>query len=44
VPICTGGIEGQIPNPESIVMVDKYFVYVGADRDLWTSLGFQFRD
>jgi hypothetical protein len=45
VPICTGGIEGQIPNPESIFTVDdKYFVYVGANRDLLTRLGFQFRD
>ncbi len=45
VPICTGGIESQIRNPESIFTVDdKYFVYIGANRDLLTRLGFQFGD
>jgi hypothetical protein len=45
VPICTGGLEGMIPNPESIFTVDgKYFVYVGADRDLLRKLGFRFWD
>jgi len=43
VPICTGGIERLVPNPEAIFTVDgKYFVYVGADRDLLTKLGFRF--
>ena len=43
VPICTGGLEGLVPNPESIFTVDgKYFVYVGADRELLKKLGFRF--
>jgi hypothetical protein len=43
VPICTGGIEHLVSNPESILTVDgKYFVYVGADRELITKLGFRF--
>ena len=43
VPICTGGIEGLVPNPEAIFTVDgKYFVYVGADRALLEKLGFRF--
>jgi hypothetical protein len=42
VPICTGGIERMVP-PESIFTVDdKYFVYVGANRDLLDRLGFRF--
>jgi hypothetical protein len=45
VPICTGGIDHLVPNPESIFVIDdKYFVYVGADRDLLTRLGFRFWD
>jgi len=29
-----GGIERLVPNPEAIFTVDdKYFVYVGADKD-----------
>ena len=45
VPICTGGIESMVPNPWSIFTVDdKYFVYVGADRELLTRLGFRFWD
>lgn len=43
VPICTGGIERIVANPETIFTVDdKYFVYVGADRELLTKLGFRF--
>jgi hypothetical protein len=45
VPICTGGLERMVANPESIFTVDdKYFVYVGADRDLLKKLGFRFWD
>jgi hypothetical protein len=45
VPICTGGIDHLVPNPESIFVVDdKYFVYVGANRELLTRLGFRFWD
>jgi hypothetical protein len=45
VPICTGGLENLVPNPESIFTVDgKYFVYVGADRELLRKLGFRFWD
>ena len=45
IPICTGGLEGMIANPESIFTVDdKYFVYVGADRELLRKLGFRFWD
>jgi hypothetical protein len=45
IPICTGGIEGMVANPESIFTVDdKYFVYVGADRELLKHLGFRFWD
>ncbi len=45
VPICTGGIEHLLPNPESIFTVDdKYFVYVGANKELLTRLGFRFWD
>jgi hypothetical protein len=43
VPICTGGLEGMVANPESIFTVDgKYFVYVGADRELLKKLGGRF--
>jgi hypothetical protein len=43
VPICTGGIEGLVPNPEQIYTVDgKYFAYVGATRDLLERLKFYF--
>ena len=43
VPICTGGLEGMVTNPESMFTVDgKYFVYVGADRELLKKLGFRF--
>ena len=45
VPICTGGIERIVANPESIFTVDdKYFAYVGADRELLAKLGFRFWD
>jgi hypothetical protein len=45
VPICTGGIERLVPNPEAIFTVDdKYFVYVGANKELLTRLGFRFWD
>ncbi len=45
VPICTGDIEHLVPNPESIFTVDgKYFVYVGANKELLTRLGFRFWD
>jgi hypothetical protein len=45
IPICTGGLEGMVANPESIFTVDgKYFVYVGADRDVLKKLGFRFWD
>jgi hypothetical protein len=45
VPICTGGIDHLVPNPEAIFTVDdKYFVYVGADKELLTRLGFRFWD
>jgi hypothetical protein len=45
IPICTGGLEGMVANPESIFTVDdKYFVYVGADRELLRKLGFRFWD
>jgi hypothetical protein len=45
VPICTGGIERIVANPEAIFTIDdKYFVYVGADRELLTKLGFRFWD
>jgi hypothetical protein len=45
VPICTGGIERIVSNPEAIVTVDgKYFVYPGADRSLLRRLHFQILD
>ena len=43
VPICTGGIESTVDNPEAIFTVDgKYFVYVGPKRELLRRLGFRF--
>jgi hypothetical protein len=45
IPICTGGLERMVANPESMFTVDgKYFVYVGADRDVLKKLGFRFWD
>jgi len=45
IPICTGGIESMVANPEAIFTVDdKYFVYVGANRELLQKLHFQFPD
>jgi hypothetical protein len=45
VPICSGGLENMIPDPESMFIVDgKYFVYVGANRDVLRKLGFRFWD
>jgi len=45
VPICTGGIDTKVANPESIFIVDgKYFVYVGVTADLLRSIGFRFWD
>jgi hypothetical protein len=45
VPICTGGIENIVPNPESTFTVDgKYFIYAGADRELLEKLQFRFPD
>ncbi len=41
VPICTGGLEQIVANPEAIFTVDgKYFVYAGADAPLLRRLGF----
>jgi hypothetical protein len=45
VPICSGGLENMVPDPESMFIVDdKYFVYVGANRDVLKRLGFRFWD
>ena len=45
VPICTGGIERLVPDPERIYRVDgKYFVYAGADRRLLRALRFELPD
>ena len=45
IPICTGGIEHMVANPEAIFTVDdKYFVYVGANKELLQKLGFRFWD
>jgi 4-amino-4-deoxy-L-arabinose transferase-like glycosyltransferase len=45
VPICTGGIERLVTDPQSIYKVDgKYFVYAGADRSLLEKLNFRFPD
>ncbi len=41
VPICTGGIEGLVPDPDAIFTVDrKYFVYVGVNKALLRQLHF----
>jgi hypothetical protein len=43
VPVCTGGIESTVANPESIFIVDgKYFIYVGPSEKLLRTLGFRF--
>ena len=40
----TYGLERMVPNPEAIVNIDgKYFVYVGAEKDLLRRAGFEFR-
>ena len=40
----TYGLERMVPNPEAIVNIDgKYFVYVGAGKDLLRRAGFEFR-
>lgn len=45
VPICTGGLAGLVPDPESIVTIDdKYFIYIGADEALLRRVGFRFGD
>lgn len=45
VPICSGGLENMIPDPASMFIVDnKYFVYVGPNRDVLKRLGFRFWD
>jgi hypothetical protein len=45
VPICTGGLEGMVERPETIFTVDnKYFVYVGADKQLLRQLHFDLRE
>jgi hypothetical protein len=45
VPVCTGGIEAMVANPEAIFTVDdKYFAYAGASRELLQKLGFQLPD
>jgi hypothetical protein len=45
VPICTGGIEGMVANPQAIFTVDgKYFVFAGASRELLHQLHFQLSD
>jgi len=42
VPVCTGGIEAIVPNPDDIFIVDdKYFVYTGADAELLHKLRFR---
>jgi hypothetical protein len=39
----TYGLEGMVRNPREIIIVDgKYFIYVGADKDLLRKAGFQF--
>lgn len=40
----TYGLERMVANPDAIVNIDgKYFVYVGADRDLLRRAGFELR-
>jgi hypothetical protein len=44
VPICSGGIQSMVPDPERIFTVDgKYFVYTGATRELLDRLHFDLR-
>jgi hypothetical protein len=39
----TGGLEDMVPNPQAITEIDrKYFVYVGADRQLLEKAHFRF--
>jgi len=39
----TYGLERLVPNPEAIIEVDgKYFIYVGADKELLRKAGFRF--
>jgi hypothetical protein len=45
IPICTGGIEGLVTNPEAIVTIDgRYFVYVRPRKELLQRLEFRFPD
>jgi hypothetical protein len=45
IPICSGGIEGLVKNPETIVTVDgRYFVYVKPTKELLQQLEFRFQD
>jgi hypothetical protein len=45
VPICTGGIERIVRDPEAILTIDgKYFVYAGADKRLLSQLHFELPD
>ena len=45
IPVCTGGIQGLVPNPDQISTVDdKYFIYPGANKELLKKLGFQLPD
>ena len=45
IPICTGGIEGLVKNPEAIVTIDgRYFVYVKPTKELLQQLEFRFQD
>jgi len=40
----TDGLEGKVRNPEAIINVDgKYFVYIGADKELLRKEGFRIR-
>jgi hypothetical protein len=40
----TYGLERLVSNPDAIVNIDgKYFIYVGADKDLLRRAGFEFR-
>ncbi|PYR88698.1 MAG: hypothetical protein DMF84_27450 [Acidobacteria bacterium] len=39
----TGGLERMVPDPRSIIDVDgKYFVYIGAEKELLRKAGFRF--
>jgi hypothetical protein len=44
IPICTGGIEGLVTNPEAITVDGKYFVYVKPKKQLLQQLQFRFPD